>query len=131
MQYLTAYYALFKLGKVVKGDYVFIPATYGTVGRGALKLAKDVEAIVIGSTRTSVKKDFLLELGADYVIVTEKENTLERLKEITKEQGVKFVFDPVGSTAFNQQYMSTLSFGGSAAIYGLLAGEIPSFPILN
>lgn len=131
MQYLTAYYALFKLGNVVKGDYVFIPATSGTAGQGALKLAKDAGAIVIGSTRTSVKKDFLFELGADYVIVTEEENTLERLKEITKEQGVKFVFDPVGSTSFNQQYMSALSFGGSAAIYGLLDGEFPNFPILE
>lgn len=131
MQYLTAYYALFKLGKVVKGDYVFIPATSGTAGQGALKLAKDAGAIVIGSTRTSLKKDFLFELGADYVIVSEEENILERLREITKEQGVKFVFDPIGSTAFNQQYMSALSFGGSAAIYGLLGGEFPSFPILE
>ncbi|MFD2588719.1 zinc-dependent alcohol dehydrogenase family protein [Croceitalea marina] len=131
MQYLTAYYALFKLGKVVKGDYVFIAATSGTAGQGALKLAKDAGAIVIGSTRTVVKKDFLFELGADFVIVTEEGNTLERLKEITKDKGVKFVFDPIGSTSFNQQYMSALSFGGSAAIYGLLDGELPIFPILD
>lgn len=131
MQYLTAYYALFKLGKVKKGDFVFIPATSGTAGQGALKLAKDAGAIVIGSTRTQVKKQFLFDLGADHVIVTEEENTLERLKEISGEQGLKFVFDPVGTTHFNQQYMPVLSFGGSAAIYGLLGGEFPVFPILD
>lgn len=131
MQYLTAYYALFKVGNVNKGDYVFIPATSGTAGQGALKLAKDIGAIVIGSTRTDAKKGFIKNLGADYVIVTGKENTLDRLKEISGEQGVKFVFDPIGSTDFNQQYMSALSFGGSAAIYGLLSGEFPMFPILD
>jgi NADPH:quinone reductase-like Zn-dependent oxidoreductase len=131
MQYLTAYYALFKLGKIKKGDYVFIPATSGTAGQGALKIAKDAGAIVIGSTRTISKKKFIYDLGADHVIVTQEENTLERLKEISREQGIKFVFDPIGSTSFNQQYMSTLSFGGSAAIYGLLSGEFPTFPLLD
>lgn len=131
MQYLTAYYALFKLGNVKKGNYVFIPATSGTAGQGALKLAKDAGAIVIGSTRTKDKKKFILSLGAEHVIVTQEENTFERLKEISGEKGIKFVFDPVGSSAFNQQYMSSLSFGGSAAIYGLLSGEFPIFPILD
>jgi NADPH:quinone reductase-like Zn-dependent oxidoreductase len=130
MQYLTAYYALFKLGNVKKGDYVFIPATSGTAGQGALKLAKDAGAIVIGSTRMK-KKNFIKSLGADYIIVTGKENTLNRLKEISGQQGIKFVFDPIGSTDFNQQYMNTLSFGGSAAIYGLLSGEFPVFPLLD
>lgn len=131
MQYLTAYYALFKLGNIVKGDYVFIPATSGTAGQGALKLAKDAGAIVIGSTRTQVKKQFLYELGADHVLVTQEENTLERLNEISNGKGIKFVFDPIGSTDFNQQYMSALSFGGSAAMYGLLSGEFPTFPMLD
>ncbi|MGM5470163.1 zinc-dependent alcohol dehydrogenase family protein [Flavobacteriaceae bacterium LMO-SS05] len=131
MQYLTAYYALFKLGHVVKGDYVFIPATSGTAGQGALKIAKDAGALVIGSTRTQAKKSFLYELGADHVIVTQEENTLERLNELSRGKGIKFVFDPIGSTDFNQQYMSALSFGGSAAIYGLLSGEFPTFPLLD
>lgn len=131
MQYLTAYYALFKIGNVVKGDYVFIPATSGTAGQGALNIAKDAGAIVIGSTRTQSKKEFIQHLGAEYVIVTQEENTLEKLKEISGEKGIKFAFDPIGSTGFNQQYMSALSFGGSAAIYGLLSGEFPTFPILD
>ena len=131
MQYLTAYYALFKLGNIKKGDYVFIPATSGTAGQGALKVAKDAGAIVIGSTRTQEKKQFVMDLGSDYVIVTQEENTQEKLKEIVGNQGIKFVFDPIGSTVFNQQYMSVLSFGGSAAIYGLLSGEFPTFPLLD
>lgn len=131
MQYLTAYYALFKLGNIKKGDYVFIPVTSGTAGQGALKVAKDAGAIVIGTTRTQAKKQFLLDLGTDYIIVTQEENTLERLKEISGEKGIKFAFDPIGSTTFNQQYMEALSFGGSAAIYGLLSGEFPTFPLLD
>ncbi|MEM9001779.1 MAG: zinc-dependent alcohol dehydrogenase family protein [Bacteroidota bacterium] len=131
MQFLTAYYALFKLGKVEKDDFVFIVAASGTAGQGALKLAKNRGAAVIASTRTSAKKQFLFDLGADYVIVTQEENTLEKLKQISGKKGIKFVFDPIATTEFTQQYMSTLSFGGSAAIYGLLGGELPIFPILD
>lgn len=131
MQYLTAYYALFKIGNVKQGDYVFIPATSGTAGQGALKVAKDVGAIVIGSTRTQAKKQFIKDLGADEIIITQEEDTLKRLKEITGSQGIKFAFDPIGSTAFNQQYISALSHGGSAAIYGLLSGHFPTFPLLD
>ncbi|UII78793.1 zinc-binding dehydrogenase [Flagellimonas sp. CMM7] len=86
---------------------------------------------VIASTRTGEKKEFLKRLGPDEVIVTEQENTLGRLQEISGEKGIKFVFDPIGTTAFNQQYIGALLFGGSAAIYGLLGGEFPSFPLLD
>lgn len=130
MQYLTAYFALFEVGKVKKGDWVFIPATSGTAGQGALQLAKDAGARVIGSTRTTVKKAFLFELGADEVIITQEENTLDRLKEITGDKGLKFVFDPIGGK-FNAQYMPALQNKGIAAIYGLLSGEETIFPILD
>lgn len=130
MQYLTAYYALFKLGSVKKGDYVFIPATSGTAGQGALKLAKDAGAIVIGSTRTSDKEQFIKSLGADHVLVSSEENILDQLMKISGEKGVKFVFDPIGGS-FVSQYMKSLSFGGSATIYGLLSGEQTEFPILD
>jgi len=130
MQYLTAYYALFKLGDVQKGDYVFIPATSGTAGQGALKMAKDAGAIVLGSTRTEHKKEYIPELGADHVILSNKGKLLERLKELTGSRGLKFVFDPIGGP-FNSEYMQALSFGGSAAIYGLLGGMPTEFPILD
>ncbi len=102
MQFLTAYYALFKIGKVKKGDYVFIPASSVTAGQGALKIAQDAGAKVIGSTRTKAKKQFLRGLGANQVIVTDEENTLERLKEISGDMGIKFIFNPIGSSEFNQ-----------------------------
>lgn len=130
MQYLTAYYALFKLGNVQKNDWVFIPATSGSAGQGALQLAKDRGLKVIGSTRTSKKKQFLLDLGVDEVIVTDEENTLLRLKDIAGDQGIKFVFDPIGGS-FTQMYMSALSRKGTAVIYGLLSGEQTIFPILD
>lgn len=130
MQYLTAYFALFKMGMVKKGDWVFIPATSGSAGQGALKLAKDAGARVIASTRTDAKKSFIEGLGAEEVIITQKENTLERLKKIVGAKGLKFVFDPIGGS-FNKQYMGAMSFGGTAAIYGLLSGEETIFPILD
>jgi len=131
MQYLTAYYALFKLGNVKKNDWVFIPATSSTAGQGALSLAKEAGAKVIGSTRSQLKKKFIKSIGADEVIVTDEEDTLQRLKQISGKQGIQFVFDPIGGTSFNAQYMPALSFGGSAAIYGLLSGEETLFPIID
>ncbi|MEX0273498.1 MAG: zinc-binding dehydrogenase, partial [Flavobacteriaceae bacterium] len=109
----------------------FIPATSGTAGQGALKLAKDAGAIVIGTTRTPKKKQFLMDIGADHIIVTQEENIRERLMGIVGDKGIQFAFDPIGNTEFNQAYMPVLTFGGNAAIYGLLSGEFPTFPVLD
>lgn len=129
MQYSTAYFALFHIGSVKKGDYVFIPAISSSAGYGCFELARDAEAIVIGSTRTDAKKEELKQLGIHHLIVTKEENVEKRLLEITEGKGVSFVYDPV-SGAFCNDYLEALSRGAVVIIYGLLDPNPTLFPLV-
>lgn len=129
MQYSTAYFALFHIGSVKKGDYVFIPAISSSAGYGCFELARDAGAITIGSTRTSIKKEELNQLGINHLIITKEENVEKRLMEITKGEGVSFVYDPVAG-AFCDEYLEALSRGAVVIIYGLLDPNPTLFPLV-
>lgn len=129
MQYSTAYFALFHIGSVKKGDNVFIPAISSSAGYGCFELARDAGATIIGSTRTSVKKEELKQLGIHHLIVTKEENVEKRLMEITKGEGVSFVYDPVAG-AFCDEYLDALSIGAVIIIYGLLDPNPTLFPLV-
>ena len=82
MQYLTAYGGLIMLGHLAKGDFVLITAASSSVGIAAIEIAKIEGATSIAVTRTAAKKDLLLKLGADHVIVTDEEDLAARVNQI-------------------------------------------------
>src|ERR1700753_1239305 len=96
MQYLTAYGALIWLGQIAKGDFVVITAASSSVGIAAIEMVKAEGAISIAVTRTRAKKAELLQQGADHVIVTDEEDLVGRINEITSGKGARIVFDPIG-----------------------------------
>ena len=51
----------------------------------------------IATTRTSAKRDQLLQLGADHVIVMQEEDLVALVKDMTDGKGARLVFDPVGA----------------------------------
>ena len=128
MQYMTAYGALISLGKITKGDYVLITAASSSVGLASIEMVKAEGAISIATTRTSVKKEQLLGLGADFVIATEEEDLVARVMEITGGKGARIVFDPVGGRGIEKLAAAT-AHGGIVFEYGMLAPEPTPFPL--
>lgn len=77
---LTAWQALFQIGKLEKGQRVLMTAAAGGVGSFAVQLAKWKGAYVIGSaSENSFQK--LKELGIDEIIDYKNEPVLEALNE--------------------------------------------------
>jgi len=128
MQYGTAYGALVELGKVGPGDFVLITAASSSVGLAAIEITKALGATAIATTRTSVKKQKLIELGADHVIVTEEEDLPARVKEITGGKLARIVFDPVGGDYIEQLAQAT-AYEGTIFIYGMLSGKQTVYPV--
>jgi NADPH:quinone reductase-like Zn-dependent oxidoreductase len=127
MQYCTAYGALVTFGKVATGDSVIITAASSSVGLAAIQIVKAQGGISIATTRTSAKKDQLLTLGADHVIVTEEDDLVARVKAITGGKGARIVFDPVGGDYINTLAQATAN-GGVIFLYGGLSGKPTPFP---
>ena len=128
MQYCTAYGALVPFGKVQSGDFVIITAASSSVGLAAIQIVKAQGGISIATTRTPAKKDKLTALGADHVIVTDEEDLVARVKEITGGKGARVVFDPVGGDYINTLAQATAD-GGTIFLYGMLSGKSTPFPM--
>lgn len=128
MQYATAYGALVELGKVGPGDFVIITAASSSVGLAAIQIVKAQGGTSIAATRTSAKKQQLLELGADHVIATQEEDLPARVQEITGGKLARIVFDPVGGDYVNVLAQATAT-EGTIFLYGMLSGQPTTYPM--
>ena len=128
MQYLTAYGALITQGAVKAGEFVLITAASSSVGVAAIEIVKAEGAISIATTRTAKKKDELLAIGADHVIVTDEEDLVARVQEITGGKGARIVFDPIGGKGLEQLAAAAAPLG-TIFEYGALAAEATPFPL--
>jgi len=128
MQYPTAYGALVEFAKVGPGDTVLLTAASSSVGLAAIQIVKAQGATSIATTRTSSKKQLLLDLGADHVVVTQEEDFPTRVREITGGKLARVAFDAIGGS-----YISTLAQGvapeGTIYLYGLLSEEANNYPV--
>jgi NADPH:quinone reductase-like Zn-dependent oxidoreductase len=129
MMFLTAY-GLIEDAKVTKEDFVLIPAASSSVGLAAIQIANYAGATTIALTRTSTKKQQLLDAGAAHVIATEEVDLVGEVMRITNGQGARVAFDPVGGPGF-PKLVSVLAFGGIIYIYGLLGTGVTPLPVLE
>jgi NADPH:quinone reductase-like Zn-dependent oxidoreductase len=128
MQYLTAYGALITNARIGKGDFVIITAASSSVGIAAIEIVKAEGAISVATTRTSKKKDVLVEVGATHVIATEEEDFLARIKQITDGKGARVIFDPIGGKGV-EVLAQAAAYEGVIFEYGALAQEPTPFPL--
>jgi NADPH:quinone reductase-like Zn-dependent oxidoreductase len=130
MQYLTAYGGLIMLGHLKKEDFVLITAASSSVGIAAIEIVKAEGATSIAVTRTAAKKAELLKLGADHVIVSDEEDLVARVKEITSGKGARIIFDPIGGKIV-EALAAAASKNGIIFEYGALAPEPTPYPLFT
>jgi len=130
MMFVTAYGALIEDSKVGKGDFVLITAASSSVGLAAIQIANYAGATPIAVTRTTAKKQQLLDAGAAHVIVTQDEDLVKEALRITDGKGVDVAFDPIGGPDF-PKLISALRFNGTVFLYGALAEGVTPLPVLE
>jgi len=128
MQYITAFGALIEFGRLKESDFILITAASSSVGLAAIQVAKTVSATVIATTRGADKKQFLLDAGADYVIVSNDEDVAERAMAITASKGVNIVFDPIGGPLLSA-LADAAAPGACIFEYGALSTDPTPFPL--
>ena len=132
MQYLTAWGALCHLGHVAPGDFVAIPAASSSVGLAAVDICRAEGATAIALTRSSDKRQALLDLGAHHVVATGEEDLVARILEITAGKGARITFDPVGGPTL-EKLAAAAAPSGLIFEYGALSRDptpLPLFPLL-
>ena len=130
MMFVTAYGALIEDAKLGPGDVVLIPAASSSVGLAAIQLAAFAGATPVALTRTSAKRQQLLEAGASHVIAMEESDLVAEVMRITEGKGARVVFDPVGGPTF-PKLVAALAFQGRIYLYGALSDEPTPLPVLD
>jgi NADPH:quinone reductase-like Zn-dependent oxidoreductase len=130
MQYITAYGALVHHARLTKGDFVVITAASSSVGLAAIEVARAQGSVSIAATRTSQKKEKLLALGANHVIVTNDEDLPTRVDEITGGKRARIVFDPVAGEGV-KKLAKAVAASGTLFVYGNLSMEATPFPLFT
>ncbi|WUD77076.1 zinc-dependent alcohol dehydrogenase family protein [Streptomyces sp. NBC_00510] len=129
-QYLTAYGALIETASLRAGDTVVIPAASSSVGLAAIQIARSVGARPVALTRSSAKRERLLDEGAEAVVVTGEEDVVTRLNELTDGHGARVILDPVGGPAL-ADLIGAAAPGGTVILYGALSSEATTLPVLQ
>jgi NADPH:quinone reductase len=127
VQYMTGYFALFEHAQLKAGDHILITAASSSTGVAAISLAKSVGATVIATTRTSVKKQELLNLGADFVIVTDEEDLVKSVNDITNSKGVEVIYDPIVGKMLDA-FAEIIAPTGAIILYAALDLSPITFP---
>ena len=130
MQYVTAYGALIDIAAIRREHFVVITAASSSVGLAAIQIANSVGATAIAVTRSSAKKQALLDAGAAHVIASAEEDLEGRLKAIAGPAGVQVVFDPIGGPIF-EPLTAAMARGGLLIEYGALSAEPTPFPLFK
>ncbi|MGB7934506.1 MAG: zinc-dependent alcohol dehydrogenase family protein [Gammaproteobacteria bacterium] len=128
MQYLTAFGALIEFGRLKKDASVVITAASSSVGLAAIQITRATGALAIAVTRGAGKKPFLLDAGADHVIVTDEEDLAETVMTITSGKGADIVFDPVAGPLLSR-LAAAAAPGAMIFEYGALSPEPTTFPL--
>lgn len=109
VNYMTAWVALVKLGKMVPDDKVLIQAAAGGVGTAAVQLAKGTGCMVFGTASEASKLELLRELGADHPINYRTDDFYEFVK--SRVNGVDLVLEVVGGKVFKKSIELLNPFG--------------------
>lgn len=129
MQYLTAYYPVVELAEAQPGRVILVTAATSTAGTAALRIGRLFGATMIGTTRYEYNRPYLLEAGADHVVVTDSSNEGfdEELKRLTDGRGTDAAFDAIGGGLMTH-YVRALAKNARIFFYGMLDKDFPEIP---
>jgi NADPH:quinone reductase-like Zn-dependent oxidoreductase len=106
--------------RVPRGAWLLQTAAASALGRMVIRLGFKHGFRTLNVIRRPEQADELTRLGGDAVVVVGQESLLERVKALTKGEGVPFAIDAVGGD-LGSQVVETLGRGGRMLLYSTLS----------
>ena len=106
--------------EVRSGETLLIRGGTSSIGMLSCQLAKHLGLTVISTTRNESKKEFLIENGADYVLI-DNGTVAEELKELFPD-GVNKVLELIGTKTLKDS-LKCIKRRGIVCMTGILGGE--------
>lgn len=109
------------------GETMLVHGAAGGVGLAAIEMAKILGARVIATCGSEAKAAACRNHGADEIINYRNENFRDRVLELTDNEGVNVVYDPVGGDVFMQS-LRCMAPEGRIIPIGFAGGTVPQIP---
>lgn len=127
---MTAEYLLRRTYPVQPGETILVHAAAGGVGQILCQWAASIGAIVIGTVGSDVKAEIASARGCAHTIVTDREDIVAQVREITAGAGVPVVYDSVGAATF-QASLACLRRRGTLVSFGQSSGKVPPVDVIE
>jgi len=125
---LTVQYLFRRTFPLRGGETILFHAAAGGVGLIACQWARALGVTMIGTVGSDEKAAVAKAHGCAHVINYNKENFVERVKEITKGAGVPVVYDSIGKDTFFSS-LDCLAPLGMMVSFGGASGPVPPFSL--
>lgn len=125
---MTVRYLLRETYTVGPGTVLLFHAAAGGVGLIACQWARALGATLIGTVGTDEKAELARAHGAAHVIVTSREDFVQRVGEITGGEGCHVVYDSIGRDTFRGS-LACLRPRGLWVSFGNASGPVPPFDL--
>lgn len=128
LTYATTYHALVDRAALRAGESLLVLGAAGGVGLAAVELGKLLGARVLAAASSEEKLALCRAHGADELIDYNREDLKERVKALTRGNGVDVIYDPVGGS-YAEPALRTIGWQGRYLVVGFAAGDIPRIPL--
>ncbi len=109
--YLTAWYALEKVGRLRPGERVLIHAATGGVGLAAVQWAQHVGAEIYATAGTAEKRELLEEMGVRFVSDSRSDRFVADVLKWTRDEGVDVVLNSLSGDLIAKSFSLLRPFG--------------------
>jgi NADPH2:quinone reductase len=128
LQGLTVQYLFRRTFPLQGGETILFHAAAGGVGLIACQWARALGVTMIGTVGSDEKAALAKAHGCTHTINYNKENFVERVKEITGGKGVPVVYDSIGKDTFIGS-LDCLAPLGMMVSFGNASGTVPPFTL--
>ncbi|MDE2428902.1 MAG: quinone oxidoreductase, partial [Burkholderiales bacterium] len=128
LQGLTVQYLFHRTFPLKGGETILFHAAAGGVGLIACQWAKALGVTMIGTVGSDEKGEMAKAHGCTHVINYNKENFVQRVREITEGKGVPVVYDSIGKDTFFGS-LDCLAPLGMMVSFGNASGPVPAFSL--
>ncbi|RJG02006.1 quinone oxidoreductase family protein [Noviherbaspirillum sedimenti] len=128
LQGLTVQYLFRRTYPLRGGETILFHAAAGGVGLIACQWARALGVTMIGTVGSDEKAALARAHGCAHVINYNKENFVERVREITGGAGVPVVYDSIGKDTFTGS-LDCLAPLGMLVSFGAASGPVPPFSL--
>jgi len=130
VNYLTAFYGLFRRANLQQSETLLVTGAQGGVGAAALQLGQTQNAKLIAVDRKPLQGGHLNSVELLGYVNTSESDLLEAVKQITEGRGVDVAFDCVGGDLF-EPVLSTLRQQGRQIAITSAGARRVSFDLLD